>query len=475
MRLADALCVLVMGTASFGLADPKPSCQQRCLPPLPKEFYEKYMKPQSAEFLFDADKIWAFLNRDTDVEVDTRSTPRPLQLVGKLVRSDLLASKKRYHFKWNVMGAKTAGFLNVLKKEQSALPYPTRMIVAEVTVEDGFKTEKCGNPWKTVDNVCESDFTMNEAERVKHRRVSVLFSDANDGDDVYVRDWHETLLVNTPVAKDQVVRVKLHMLDPVEAAKAIRRDTHHVPKVSSIPLSSRQLLYSSPLSTKAFNPSGEVSENNVVFVTKGSGRVYANEEFLVSKSGYFKSLFESFKGTYEDGRKVVNVDFSTIVMHNVLQYLYTNKVEMTPDHAEYASLLPASRFFSIDFLGVYAMIELTRHYYDAGRHLNVDQITKSQPFQQNLQRFVQLANSELKGNHLSLTERLEMRSVVVMDSMRRGVRDVALIVMGVIVGLAVLAIASPFVFLLYLLSFVLFGDLSFAHTVLLAPLKARCC
>jgi hypothetical protein len=29
------------------------------LPPLPKEIYEKYMKPQSAE-------IWAFLNRDTD-------------------------------------------------------------------------------------------------------------------------------------------------------------------------------------------------------------------------------------------------------------------------------------------------------------------------------------------------------------------------------------------------------------------------
>jgi hypothetical protein len=55
---------------------------------------------------------------------------------------------------------------------------------------------------------------------------------------------------------------------------------------------------------------------------------------------------------------------------------------MTPDDAEYTSLIPASRFFSIDFLGVYAMIELTRHYYDAGCHLNVDQITKSQPFQQ---------------------------------------------------------------------------------------------
>jgi predicted exporter len=62
-----------------------------------------------------------------------------------------------------------------------------------------------------------------------------------------------------------------------------------------------------------------------------------------------------------------------------------------------------------------------------------------------------------------------------MDSKRRGVRDVALIVMSVIVGLAVFAIASPFVFLLYLFSFVLFGDLSIAHTVLLAPLKARCC
>jgi hypothetical protein len=301
------------------------------------------------------------------------------------------------------------------------LPWTTRMTMVELSISQ-----------KT---------SAQESERVGNKHLALYFSDAEANPLVWHHDWKDEIL--TGYSKDQTLNITIHTLDPIMA-------THRILNSSNEDVAA--------LASKAFHPyNAHHPDNNVVllfpleknllsYLTFGEGRVlYANEAFLSSKSLFFESLFRRFASPErQDGKKDVTVtEFSHKVVHNMLEYMYTGKVSLSPAVAEFAHLYDVALYYSVRFLDIHVVIEMVKHNWLNQRATELDSLVNDPQVQRELQLVTDIVHSATEAQATLQSEQCEIAQWKSFDNKLRVSTGLVIAALAGVVNTLSLGLLTP--------------------------------